>query len=448
MEQTDFSFKSWQDYQKNLKRSAWKRQLLGRLPILCLYAGLCFFILLSILFIGSRIHEYFKGRVDSRTEEKGVLDIAPKRMARADLPATLDGFRLRPSETDANRFVLSKAGSDLIVSTSIEGSLQQYAANLLDRSKTYEAAVVVMRPHDGRILALVDYKKDGDGEGLNLCMRADIPCASLFKIISAAGVIEERNFPPDHALYYRGGKHTLYKSQLKKDIENDRYKIKTSLMKAFSGSNNSVFGNLGIYELGMEDINDYALRFLFNTSIPFDLELETSKFDVPTDEFGIAEIASGFNKRTLLSPLHATLITSAITNNGIMMEPWLVSNIKDHKGEILYHARISRMANPIKEETSKKMRVLMNDTIMSGTVSKTFRSLIRKETFKNIELGAKTGTINDHLDQYKYDWLTAYALPEEANSGICITVLAVHEKMLGIRAKDIARDIINYYFSS
>ena len=94
------------------------------------------------------------------------------------------------------------------------------------------------------------------------------------------------------------------------------------------------------------------------------------------------------------------------------------------------------------------MKLLMNDTVRYGTCSRAFRSLRRKSLFKNIDLGAKTGTINDREDKYKYDWLTAFALPKEANEGICITVLAVHDKILGIRANEIARDIINYYFSS
>ncbi|MBN2061985.1 MAG: hypothetical protein JW882_16370 [Deltaproteobacteria bacterium] len=447
MEQTDFSFKSWQDYQKDLQRSAKRRCLIGRLPVLGLYAGCCFLILLSMFVISLWIHGYVKERSETRTEVRGDINVESRGLNRTDLPEMFIGWKLQTS-TDTGKYLLSKEGANLTVSTSIESAFQDYTQNLLGRSKTYMAAVVVMKLHDGRILVLADYAREGDGDRENLCTKADIPAASLFKIISAASVIEARNFSPDQALYYRGGKYTLYKSQLKKGIENDRYKYKTSLRKAFSGSNNSVFGRLGIYELGREILNDYAVRFLFNTPIPFDLELEESKIDVPTDDFGLAEIASGFNKRTLISPLHANLITSSIANDGTMMKPWLVTNIRDHNGRILYYAKPSKLASPVNEETSKKMKVLMNDTVRYGTCSKTFRSLRRKGAFENIDLGAKTGTINDRLDQYKYDWLTAYAIPEEGNNGICITVLAVHDELLGIRAKDIACDLIKYYFSS
>ncbi len=85
---------------------------------------------------------------------------------------------------------------------------------------------------------------------------------------------------------------------------------------------------------------------------------------------------------------------------------------------------------------------------MHGTCRKTFRSLRRKKAFKNVELGAKTGTINDKTDQFKYDWFTAYVLPPNSAKGICIAVLGIHGKKLGIRANKLGRNIINHYFSS
>ena len=238
----------------------------------------------------------------------------------------------------------------------------------------------------------------------------------------------------------------MYKSQLKRS--KGRYTQKTSFKKAFSGSINPVFGKIGIYDLGKRLLSEYADKFLFNHDIPFDLPLAKSCITVPEDDFGLAEIASGFNKRTLISPLHASLITATIVNQGNMMEPWLIREVKDESGKVLYRASVSKIASPIKESTAKTLRILMRDTVINGTCRKSFRSFRRKKIFKDIELGAKTGTVNDRLDQYKYDWLSAYALPNRGDKGICIAVLAVHGEKLGIRARNLAKYIINYYFTS
>jgi hypothetical protein len=63
-------------------------------------------------------------------------------------------------------------------------------------------------------------------------------------------------------------------------------------------------------------------------------------------------------------------------------------------------------------------------------------------------VGGKTGTINDEIDRFKYDWLTAYAIPRNKAKGICIAVLSVHGEKLGIRANELGRYIINYHVTS
>ncbi|MFC1868295.1 penicillin-binding transpeptidase domain-containing protein [Thermodesulfobacteriota bacterium] len=421
-----------------------RRAILGRFPLLVIFAVGCFMVLLSVFFGGSWIFANLEA--DQQTSnDVGPVEKSIVKLAKADLPSLLNGLNLEVSPSTGN-YMFSKGEIGLIAETSLDTDLQNYIISFLKRSMTYQAAVVALRPDNGQILAMVSSSKNGEKEGEDLCINADLPAASLFKIVSAAAAIEARNFTPDRILYYRGGKYTLYKRQLRQD--KGRYLTKTSFREAFAGSINPVFGKIGIYDLGRDLIAQYADKFFFNREIPFDLSLAMSSLKVTEDDFELAEIASGFNKRTLLSPLHAVMITSAIANDGIMMEPWIVRNIKDRSGRNLYRAQPSKLASPIKSETARQLKILMGDTVVKGTCRKAFMPLRRKKVFKNIELGAKTGTINDYHDEYKYDWLTAFALPEKGDQGIGIAVLAVHGEKLGIRAKDIARYIINYHFNS
>ena len=439
---------NWRDYQEILRRNAKQRYLIRRLPRLGLYGGTAFLMLLVIFYAGSWLfaflgHDYQPPLPEEK--EKKKKDTWPENLTKKDLPDFLNHLNLDfPPET--GNYFLVKKGVKFTVETFLDTTLHNYILNLLRRSLTYQAAVVVLRPDNGQVLAMVNYKKNDYGGKENLCIKAAFPAASLFKIISAAAAIEAHGFTPDSTVVFRGRKHTLYRSQLKKS--KGRYTNKTSLKKAFSGSINPVFGKIGIYSLGRKWMSEYAGKFLFNRDIPFDLPLDTSNIFIPEDDFGLAEIASGFNKQTIISPLHAALITAAVANNGVMMEPALVKRIMDESGEVFYSATFKTLVRPIKETTSKKMKILMGDTVINGTCRKAFRPLLRNKLFKEINLGAKTGTINDELDQYKYDWLTAYALPNNGESGICITVLAVHGKKLGVRSKDLARYIIKYRFTS
>jgi cell division protein FtsI/penicillin-binding protein 2 len=227
-----------------------------------------------------------------------------------------------------------------------------------------------------------------------------------------------------------------------------RHSRKTTFRKAFASSNNSVFGKLGIYNLGQDILTEYADKFLFNKQISFDLPLAASTIDVPRDDFGLAEISSGFNKKTLISPLHAALLSAVAANRGEMPNPWLVETIRNETGKVLYSVSRSTLGKPVSKKTASHLKTMMQDAVRYGTVRKAFRSLRRKKAFKKIELGAKTGTINDKMDQFKYDWLTAYALKPDGINGICICVLGVHGKILGVRSTELARAIINFHFSS
>ena len=437
--------KNWKNYQKRLKKFEKRRSFFSRLQLIMIYGGCCLFIVAVIFFSGSWIYAYLSD-IDSYSEKNmGISEPVSHRIARAELPSILNGAELSASPV-TGQYILAREGADIIAETSIDTSLQNYITRFLQRSLTRQAAVIVLKPASGQILAMAGYSKDGDIEGEKICLQANLPAASLFKIVSAAAAIEARNFTPGKSLYFLGGKYTLYKNQLTQDT--GRWATSTTFQSAFSGSINPVFGKIGIYDLGQELLTKYADKFLFNHEIPFDLSLGMSRIKVPDDAFGLAEIASGFNKRTLISPIHATLLTAAVANNGTVMRPWIVSALNDGAGKILYTTSPSKLANPINKNTAEHMKSLMKATVKSGTCYSAFLPLRQKKLFSNISLGAKSGTINDRNDKYKYDWLTAYAMPETGDKGISITVFAVHGEKLGIRAKDIAKYIIDYYYSS
>lgn len=441
-EKTNHSY-TWRQYQKRLRRSSRIKNALDGIPLYGFYAGGALVILVALFFFGAWILDGRGPVALSPVTQKPSQRAGPMVLEKQDLPSLLRNLNLsRPPETPT----VSWEGKRLTIETDIDWPLQEYIERLLERSKTYMAAVVVLRSDNGQVLAMAGYGPSGKGQSEHLILQADFPAASLFKIVSAAAAIEARSFTPERPLFYVGGKYTLYKSQLKR--KRTRYTQEVTFEKAFAGSIDPVFGKLGIYVLGRRLLREYAERFLFNRPIPFDLPVEESKVQVPGDPFGLAEIASGFNKRTRISPLHAALISACVANGGIIMEPWLVSRIKDKKGNILYQVKPRILATPISRHTAETLKILMEGTVISGTGRMGFRRLRRKKLFRDIVLGAKTGTINDRMNEYKYDWMTAFASPESGKTGISLAVLAVHGEKLGIRAKDIARLVIVHYFSS
>ncbi|MBW1829992.1 MAG: hypothetical protein JRI74_11300, partial [Deltaproteobacteria bacterium] len=325
---------NWRDYQRKLRREYRWKNFLHKFPSVFFYTGCSALALVVVCLIGVWISTYIsQASVPPAEARKQFVDFR-ERLAERTVLKNLDLDLAQLTDT----FVLERGEERLTVKSSLDPSLQKYIRRLLKGSQTLQAAVVVLDSNDGRVLAMETYRKDGKNG--DLCLKADYPAASLFKIVAAGAALESAGYRPNKAVYYRGKRHTLYKSQLKNSI-------------------NPVFGKLGIYELGQSTLADYSDRFLFNHTIPFDFPVEMSTIQVPEDSFGLAEIASGFNKKTLISPLHAALLASVAANSGVMVSPWPIEHVKNESGEFIYQWKPTRLSSPINRRVAKDLKSLM-----------------------------------------------------------------------------------------
>jgi cell division protein FtsI/penicillin-binding protein 2 len=94
------------------------------------------------------------------------------------------------------------------------------------------------------------------------------------------------------------------------------------------------------------------------------------------------------------------------------------------------------------------MRELMKTTIRSGTVRRTFRKYRRDKIISRLEIGGKTGTINNKTDDIKYEWFVGYAQDKGGDSKLIVSVLVAHQKYIGIRASQYAIMAFKKYFKT
>jgi cell division protein FtsI/penicillin-binding protein 2 len=299
-----------------------------------------------------------------------------------------------------------------------------------------------MDPEDGRILSLVGYDRSDPQN--NPCLDSSFPAASIFKIITAAAALEKANLRLDSMLQYNGGKYTLYKSQLKE--KTNKYTNKISLKDAFAKSVNPVFGKLGSLYLKKEELESYSRAFGFNRSINFELFLSPSPIVLTDEPYQWAEIASGFNRQTKMSPVHGALISATIFNRGRLIEPTIIDRIIDDKGVALYQSQTASIDQAFAPDTSDALDELMKATIRSGTVRSAFRKYRKDKIISRLEIGGKTGTINNKTDDIKYEWFVGYAQDKAGDDKLSLSVLVAHEKYIGIRAAQYAIMAFQKYF--
>jgi cell division protein FtsI/penicillin-binding protein 2 len=159
-----------------------------------------------------------------------------------------------------------------------------------------------------------------------------------------------------------------------------------------------------------------------------------------------AEIASGFNRKTILSPLHAALMTAAIVNSGQMIEPTIVDRIIDSNGQTVYQTRVTPFRRVCSPEATHVLKELMHATIRSGTCKKAFRNYKRDPVLSRLYIGGKSGSISNRAHDARFDWFAGFAEEKNGPAKIAVSVVVAHEKYIGIRAGQYAHMIIKRHF--
>lgn len=426
---------AWRGYQQKIRTRDEKQQALRRIPwyfvLLVLFAAL--------IHGGFRAAEYLMLSPPDRQTSLYPPNVTP--LDRAGLQKILPPGRFL-NLTEKVLEVDTGDGAYQIY-TSIDTGLQKAILNALDTRYANRIGIVAIEPDTGRVLAMVSHNADDPDQ--NACLAADLPAASLFKIITAAAALEAGGFDDQSRISFNGGKFTLYKRQLI-DQEN-RYTNYTSLKSAFAESINPVFGKLGKNELGKDLLVDYAGAYCFNQTIAFDLPMEQSDMIISDTPYNWAEIACGFNRTTTLSPMHAAMIAASMVNGGKMVEPTIVDvAAKDHKA--VYRRRSAMAGTAVDSATVKSLNKLMNATITQGTARKLFSGMSKDPVLSRLHMGGKTGALNNNARKIRYDWFAGYAADPEGAGKIAIGVIVAHKDYIGKRAATYFRQAVSWYFKN
>ena len=367
-----------------------------------------------------------------------------------DLPET--------AELSLNRADPEKTHAKLTYT--LNNKLQKMMEGLFHLYHPDYGAFVALEPKTGKILAIVSYSHghhlagnlssnvptlsaaSGAGMAGSLALRASYPSASVFKVVTAAAAIESHKVSAETILPYNGRNHTLYRNQILKSPIT-RWTRFITFKEAFARSINTVFGRIGAYTIGPQELREYADRFGFNRKINTDLPMQEGRAWIPTDPWGLAESASGFTRDNTMSPLQGALIASSVVNDGIMMDPYIVQSIYRDDDTLLYDAEPQVGKVTMDTSTAREIRTLMKETVLRGTSRGSFRGFFRKE-LAFVEAGGKTGSLTGTEPPGKYDWFIGYG--DFESTQIAVAVLTIHEKQWRVKSSYLARVAIESYF--
>jgi penicillin-binding protein A len=328
-------------------------------------------------------------------------------------------------------------------------------------------AVVALDPTTGKILAMASspsydpnpisshdpssiraaYNKlanDPDDPLLNRAINARYAPGSAFKVVVAAAALQNGRTPDTlldcPAAYTPPGTRTPLHN-----FGNESCGApKVSMQTALTNSYNTAFAKLGV-DLGQSAIRSAAAGFGIGTGDALQTPLRVSPSslgDIP-DTPALAQSSIG-QRDVGLTPLQGAMIAAAVSNNGVLMTPYLVDRLEAPDLTVLDTTQPTQLSTAVSPQIAGQLTQMMRSVVQNGTG--------RKAQIPGVDVAGKTGTAQTAPGQAPHAWFIGFAHAD--GKQVAVAVIIEHggnsgsETTGGEAAAPIARDVMSAVLKS
>ncbi len=317
--------------------------------------------------------------------------------------------------------------------TTLQDDLQRAVADELAKSGLPYGAVVLMDPKTGAVLAMAETRDEADPVGrIGDLTRPTVPAASVFKIVTAAALLESGH-KPDLTACFHGGLHGLDASHL---VERPSDRRCETLTEALARSSNAAFARFALRDLEPGALTKMANAFGFNRTLPGDVALSPSPFAEATQPLERARNAAGF-AGSQLSPLHAAWLAAVVASDGHVPR---IAALGLGDPAVVGPTAVP----PISEATARSLRAMMVQTTEIGTGRHAFA--VRPKSLRGIDVGGKTGSLSaPEGEMFRHvSWFVGFAPADRPQ--VAVAALAINGWKWKVKAPALARDALGIYF--
>jgi penicillin-binding protein A len=349
------------------------------------------------------------------------------------------------------------------VTTTIDPAVQDAAWQGMAGSR---GAVFAIEPSTGRILAQVqspsfdpnilsshtpakireyyeELLEDPKQPLINRPIVALNPPGSTFKLVTAAAALASGRFTMDSVLPGPAEYDLPLSERTLRNWTGEECAPggEITLEQALAVSCNTAFAWLG-NELGDDALREQAELFGFDYRFEIPLRAATSRFPENPDEPQTAISAIGqFDVRA--TAMQMAMVTAGIGNNGVVMEPYLVQEIRAPDLTILRTADPRIFSTALSPEEALQMQQMMVAVVEVGTGG-TLRG-ITDSAGNPVRVGAKTGTAQSGRGGDRpISWMVAMAPASNPRIAVAVVIEAGGQAELsgGALAGPIARAVL------
>ena len=314
---------------------------------------------------------------------------------------------------------------------------------LLKLGPNIQGAAVALEPRTGKILAMVssptynpnrlathDFSSVGKTKQRleanplsplnNRAIEEVLPPGSTFKLVTSAAALESGKYTPDTLV---PGGAALDLPQTSKNLVNENRGAcgpgKITLTRALEVSCNVSFGAVGL-KVGDDALRKQAEKFGFGTRTFHDLDdaltrQAVSQFPEDPDKPQTALSAIGqFDVRA--TPLQMAMVGAGIANDGRVMKPYLVDEIKSPKLDVIGKTDPEPMPDQpaMSSSNARDLTQMMVSVVENGTG--------QTAQIPGVEVAGKTGTAQSAPDRPPYAWFVSFAPAQTPAVAVAVLV--------------------------
>ena len=311
-------------------------------------------------------------------------------------------------ENTLNYYLPAINGMDitLTIDSKIQLAVEQTLEKLMIEQKPASASCIVMNAKTGELLAssckpsfdLNNVPRDNISNLMQTIKNKTVvdiyEPGSTFKILTMAMAVESGKAQLSDRFYCPG--YRVVDGQRIKCWKSVGHNSQ-DLTDGLCNSCNCVFMDLAS-RLGVDKYYEFAKLFGFGEKTGIEFYGESSGILMNKANVKNVDLARmGFGQAIAMTQLQLITAISGVVNGGNLMQPYLVKQITDPNGEIIFKAEPTIRRKIVSEETSKKINVMLEE-VVSKTAKLSF--------VPGYKIGGKTGTTqkyyNNAIAQGKY----------------------------------------------
>lgn len=299
--------------------------------------------------VEASMEEYLRGRDGWREQHRDVRGLV--------VPG--NSSSLQPPRAGLNVQLTLDMGLQAIVEEELDAALKEYEAP--------RGAVMILDPKTGDLLAMasrphfdLNRREKIATNGFNFALQAIYEPGSTFKIIAAAGCLNEGLVSPLTPIYCHGG---LYQEGAIRVPDHHPYgnlTVEGVLIKS---------SNIGAYKLarklGTRRFFEYCDRFGFGRRTGIQLSGE-SRGHVRNTGNAVDFSRASYGYALDVTPLQVAAAYGAVAGDGRLLKPRIVKALVANDGTIVEEFPVQVMGRALKEETAKQLRTALQKVTEEG----------------------------------------------------------------------------------